>query len=135
MLSETLNLDSNCENCQSNEYMEHDSGFYVCTNCATVSHMRHGLALEYKDLNTKGMKFKKQNIDEEEVYQIDLNNYETNVNTINNTCANSDFNDSNYSRYTYGEAEKKPLSEVLLDHQNIFIKLFKTIFFSSFAKK
>jgi len=39
--------------------------------------MRHGLALDYKDLNTKGMKFKRKNVEEaEEDDQVDLNNFE-----------------------------------------------------------
>jgi len=137
MLSETLFLNQSCENCGTTEYMEHDSGFYVCVNCAVVSQMRHGLALDYKDLNLKGMKFKRKNVEDiEEDDQGDFNNFETNMNTVNNTCANSEYNDSVTSRLTKQEcSENKPLSEVLLDHQNIFLKIFKSIFYYQFSKK
>ena len=135
ILSETLFLDNYCENCESKEYMEHDSGFYVCVNCAVVSNMRHGLALEYKDLNTKGMKYKRKNIEEAEEDEIhDFNNFETNLNTLNNTCAGSDYNDSYSSRLTKGDVEQKPLAEVLLENQKIFVKLFKGIFYFQFMK-
>lgn len=134
---ETLFLDNNCENCQSREYMEHDSGFYVCVNCAVVSQMRHGLALEYKDLNSKGIKFKRKNIEEiNDEEQMDFNNFETNMNTMNNTCANSEFNDSISvtSRITkLDTANSKPVSEVLFEHQNTFVKLFKSIFYYQFT--
>lgn len=138
MLSETQFLSQSCENCGSTEYMEHDSGFYVCVNCAVVSQMRHGLALDYKDLNTKGMKFKRKNIeDAEEDDQVDLNNFETNMNTVNNTCANSEYNDSVTSRLTKHDnsTENRPLSEVLLDHQIIFFKIFRSLFFLQYMKK
>lgn len=137
MLSETLFLNQSCENCGSTEYMEHDSGFYVCTNCAVVSQMRHGLALDYKDLNTKGMKFKRKNVEEDEHDdQVDLNNFETNMNTVNNTCANSEYNDSVTSRLTKHESlENRPVSEVLLDHQVIFLKIFKSVFYYQYLKK
>jgi len=137
MLSETLFLDQNCENCQSKEYMEHDSGFYVCVNCAVVSQMRHGLAVDYKDLNLKGMRYKRKNIDEiDEEEQVDLNNFETNMNTHNNTCANSEYNDSVSSKLTKNEnTENKSLSEVLLDHQNFFLKIFKSVFFFQYMKQ
>lgn len=136
ILSETLFLDNTCENCNSNEYMEHESGFYVCVNCAVVSNMRHGLAVDYKDLNTKGQKYKRKIVDEkqEEEDQHDFNNIDTNMNTHNNTCANSEYNDSYSSRYTKGEIEQKPLAEILLEYQKIFTNLFKAIFYFQFTK-
>jgi hypothetical protein len=127
MLEQTTTLGINCENCSSDEYMEHDSGFYVCMACGVMSSIRFGLQVDWGELNMRGHFKRKSGEDDDDMdegyHAIDTPDYTTTM----TTCNNSVYNDNKRSSKLL--SSKKSLSETLSEHQDIFIKLFKGIIF------
>ena len=132
MQSISIKLDIQCEICENNEYLQHDSGFYVCCFCGTMTGVRHGVYLDYEDTKMNKYKIKRKGVEEEEFDEAaDYQNFDTTMNTVVNTCANSEFGDSNgtmKSRNKNDKVQKKSLNEILFDHQKIFVKLLKSIY-------
>ena len=121
-----INLDIYCEDCNSNEYSEHESGFYVCLVCGVLTQVRFGIGLDYADIQKSSMVIRRKAADED---MEDFNN-ETMMNTNLNTCANSEFGDSTATRLSKGKSGNHPVksfNEVLMDHQKIFVNLFKSV--------
>jgi hypothetical protein len=132
MQSISIKLDIQCEICENSEYLQHDSGFYVCCFCGTMTGVRHGVYLDYEDTKMNKYKIKRKGVDEEDIDDAaDYQNFDTTMNTVVNTCANSEFGDSTgtmKSRNKNDKIQKKSLNEILFDHQKIFVKLLKSIY-------
>lgn len=132
MQSISIKLDIQCEICENYEYLQHDSGFYVCCVCGTMSAVRHGIYLDYQETNHGKYKIKRKGLEDEDNEEPpDFQNYDSTMNTVVNTCANSEFGDSIATMKSRGKNDKDPkksLNEILSEHQKIFLKLFKSIY-------
>jgi hypothetical protein len=128
-----INLDIYCESCNSNEYSEHESGFYVCSVCGVLTQVRYGIGLDYADLHKSSMVVRRKVMDDEE----DYNNNDTMLNTNQNTCANSEYGDSTATRHSKGKSRDQPVksfNEILMEHQKIFVNLFKSVCYYQYIK-
>lgn len=134
MLVESKKLNVNCEVCGLNQYSESDSGFYVCITCGTLSQIRFGLTMDFADIARGGNNYKRKKGVEDDYDDDDScieDNNETNINTNFNTCTNSEYNDSAYAggKSKGVKVPKKTLNEILLEHQKIFLNIFRAIYF------
>jgi hypothetical protein len=126
-----INLDLECEICKNDEYSEHESGFYCCGVCGTMTQIRYGMGLDYADVYKSSIVIRrKMTIDD------NPNDHEvtTVANTVGNTtkvntCANSEFGSvsTRFSRGKGNEQKSKTFNEILMEHQKIFVNLFKSM--------
>lgn len=59
-----------CEFCEGNDFKEHESGFYVCSDCGVMTKINHSIVLEFNDTHNKAgskMKYKIGNIEEDDI--------------------------------------------------------------------
>lgn len=47
-----------CEFCDGSSFVEHESGFYVCSECGVQTKINHSVMLQYNDIDLKGPKMK-----------------------------------------------------------------------------
>lgn len=130
-----INLDIYCESCNSNEYSEHESGFYVCSVCGVLTQVRYGIGLDYADIHKSSMVIRRKVVDEDEDYNNDNN--DTMFNTNQNTCANSEYGDSTATRHSKGKSRDQPFksfNEILMEHQKIFVNLFRSVCYYQYMK-
>ena len=52
-----------CDFCEGNDFKEHESGFYVCSDCGVMTNINHSTTLEYNNIHNERakMKFKAKN--------------------------------------------------------------------------
>jgi hypothetical protein len=127
MYDHSIIMNIACEVCDKYEYKEHDSGYYVCTECGNISNIRYGLQADYGDHNMRG-RMKRNSGEEDEDMDEGFHVIETpDQTTTLTTCNNSVYNDIRKPHNK--QTTQKSLTETLSEHQAIFILLFKTIYY------
>ena len=100
-----INLDIYCESCNSNEYSEHESGFYVCSVCGVLTQVRYGIGLDYADLHKSSMVIRRKVVDEDEDYNNDNNDSNPKATGFNKE------EDNNRKRIKEEEQKREPEAE------------------------
>lgn len=127
-----VNLDMQCEVCNGTEYSEHESGFYVCCTCGTITQIRHGMDIDYADVNKGLLVLRKKVVDADNEADIDKNTEMGGCDTLMNTCANSEWGDSTTTYRSISKKSNQPVKskkDIFYDHQKLFVNLFRSVAF------
>ena len=161
MNSQIIQLEIQCSNpeCKSFNYFEDEAGYYICSDCLTISQIRCGLELDYT-FPMRTMKSKVRNNDDDEINSDDGNinennniellsqKYSSDLDTLMNKSTTnikssrfetSTFNDisSIYSKSLRKKINfvKKTPQQKLIEIQDNFINIIKIIINDFFENK
>ena len=161
MNSQIIQLEIQCSNpeCKSFNYFEDEAGYYICSDCLTISQIRCGLELDYT-FPMRTMKSKIRNNDDDEINSDDGNinennniellsqKYSSDLDTLMNKSTTnikssrfetSTFNDisSIYSKSLRKKINfvKKTPQQKLIEIQDNFINIIKLIINDFFENK
>lgn len=132
IFTEQINLKIDCLGCGSKAYQEHDSGYYVCINCGTLSTIQHNQELDFNAKNIHrsfyGKGGRRRGAEDDD---NDMDDFDTRLNT-NYQTSNSENNGMRTPRLSYMDSDGEEVQirsgyESIIDNQKLFLQVITNI--------